>query len=140
LTLEGAGTAMYLLDSDTVIYSLKGHPTVKINLERHRQAVLKISIVTLMELYYGAYKSQKVTSNIGKIKSIEEAIEIIPLGRESAEVFAMLKSNLEKSGTPLYDFDLILAACALAHDLVLVTNNLKHFERVEGLRLENWAR
>jgi tRNA(fMet)-specific endonuclease VapC len=131
---------MYLLDTDTVIYSLKGHPTVKVNLERHRQAVLKISIVTLMELYYGAYKSQKVMSNLSKIKSIEDAIEIIPLGRESAEVFAMLKANLEKSGTPLDDFDLILAACALAHDFTLVTNNLKHFERVEGLRLVNWAR
>lgn len=131
---------MYLLDTDTIIYSLKGHPTVKVNLERHRQAVLKISIVTLMELYYGAYKSQKVTSNLSKIKSIEDAIEIIPLGRESAEVFAMLKANLEKSGTPLDDFDLILAACALAHDFILVTNNLKHFERVEGLRLTNWAR
>jgi predicted nucleic acid-binding protein len=131
---------MYLLDTDTVIYSLKGHQTVKANLDRHRQAVLKISIVTLMELYYGAYKSQKVTSNLSKIKSIEDAIEIIPLGRESAEVFAMLKANLEKSGTPLDDFDLLLAASALAHDLTLVTNNLKHFKRVEGLRLENWAR
>jgi predicted nucleic acid-binding protein len=131
---------MYLLDTDTVIYSLKGHQTVKANLDRHRQAVLKISIVTLMELYYGAYKSQKVTSNLSKIKSIEDAIEIIPLGRESAEVFAMLKANLEKSGTPLDDFDLLLAASALAHDLTLVTNNLKHFKRVEGLRLENWVR
>jgi tRNA(fMet)-specific endonuclease VapC len=127
------------LDTDTVIYSLKGHPTVKVNLERHRQAVLKISVVTLMELYYGAYKSQRVTSNLGKIKSIEEAIEIVSLGRESAEVFAMLKANLEKSGAPLDDFDLMLAACALVHDLVLVTNNMKHFERVEGLRLANWA-
>jgi predicted nucleic acid-binding protein len=131
---------MYLLDTDILIYSLKGHPTVKIYLERHRQAVLKISIVTLMELYYGAYKSQRVMSNLGKIKSIEDAIEIVPLGRESAEVFAMLKTNLEKLGTPLDDFDLILAACALAHDFVLVTNNLKHFERIEGLRLANWAR
>jgi predicted nucleic acid-binding protein len=131
---------MYLLDTDILIYSLKGHPTVKIHLERHRQAVLKISIVTLMELYYGAYKSQRVMSNLGKIKSIEDAIEIVPLGRESAEVFAMLKTNLEKSGTPLDDFDLILAACALVHDFVLVTDNLKHFERIEGLRLANWAR
>jgi predicted nucleic acid-binding protein len=131
---------MYLLDTDILIYSLKGHPTVKIHLERHRQAVLKISIVTLMELYYGAYKSQRVMSNLGKIKSIEDAIEIVPLGRESAEVFAMLKTNLEKSGTPLDYFDLILAACALVHDFVLVTNNLKHFERIEGLRLANWAR
>jgi tRNA(fMet)-specific endonuclease VapC len=50
---------MYLLDTDTVIYSLKGHPTVKINLERHRNTILKISVVTLIELYYGAYKLQK---------------------------------------------------------------------------------
>jgi len=130
---------MYLLDTDIVIYSLKGHPAVKKNLEHNLHAVLKISIVTLMELYYGAYKSQKVTSNIGKIKSIEEAFEIIPIGRESADVFAMLKANLEKAGTPLDDFDLILAACALANDLVLVTNNVKHFERIEGLRLTNWS-
>jgi predicted nucleic acid-binding protein len=92
-----------------------------------------------MELYYGACKSQKVTSNLGKIKSIEDAFEIIPVGRESAEVFAMLKAGLEKAGTAPDDFDLILAACALANDLVLVTNNVKHFERIEGLRLTNWA-
>ena len=130
---------MYLLDTDIVIYSLKGHAAVKKNLERNLQAALKISVVTLMELYYGAHKSQKVTSNLGKIKSIEDAVEIIPVGRESAEVFALLKSGLEKAGAPLDDFDLILAACALTHDLVLVTNNVKHFRRVEGLKLENWA-
>jgi predicted nucleic acid-binding protein len=130
---------MYLLDTDIVIYSLKGHPAVKKNLERNLHAALKISIVTLMELYYGAYKSQKVTSNLSKIKSIEDSVEIIPIGRESAEVFAMLKAGLEKAGAPLDDFDLILAACALANDLVLVTNNVKHFERIEGLRLTNWA-
>lgn len=131
---------MFLLDTDTIIYSLKGHPAVKVNLERHRHAVLKISIVTLMELYYGAYKSQNLASNLAKVKNVEETIEIVPLGRESAEVFSLLKANLEKSGTPLDDFDLILAACALTHDLILVTNNTKHFERVQGLRLANWTR
>ena len=130
---------MYLLDTDIVIYSLKGHSTVKKNLERNLHVALKISIVTLMELYYGAYKSQKVASNLGKIKRIEDAIEIISLGRDSAEIFAMLKAELEKSGTPLDDFDLILAACALSHDLILVTNNVKHFKRIQGLKLENWA-
>ncbi|MDZ7581908.1 MAG: hypothetical protein U5R30_15315 [Deltaproteobacteria bacterium] len=52
---------------------------------------------------------------MGKIKRIEDAIEIISLGRESAEIFAMLKSDLEKAGTPIDDFDLILAACALSY-------------------------
>lgn len=131
---------MYLLDTDIVIYSLKGHSAVKKNLERNLHAALKISIVTLMELYCGAYKSQKVASNIGKIKRIENAVEIIALGRESAEIFAMLKADLEKSGIPLDDFDLILAACALSHDLVLVTNNVKHFQRIQGLKFENWAK
>lgn len=130
---------MYLLDTDIVIYSLKGHSTVKKNLERNLQETLKISIITLMELYYGAYKSQKVVSNLGKIKRIEDAIEIISLGRESAEIFAMLKADLQKTGTPLDDFDLILAACALSYGLILVTNNVKHFKRIQGLKLENWT-
>jgi len=131
---------MYLLDTDIVIYSLKGHSAVKKNLERNLHAALKISVVTLMELYYGAYKSQNLASNIGKIKRIEDTVEIIALGRESAEIFAMLKADLEKAGIPLDDFDLILAACALSHDLVLVTNNVKHFQRIQGLKLENWAK
>lgn len=131
---------MYLLDTDIVIYSLKGDPAVKRNLERNRHAALKISIITLMELYYGAYKSQKVASNLGKVKHIEAALEVIPLGIESAEVFAMLKADLEKSGAPLDDFDLVLAACALSHGLTLVTNNVKHFKRIDGLKLENWTR
>ena len=130
---------MYLLDTDIVIYSLKGYAAVKRNLERNLHAALKISIITLMELYYGAYKSKSVASNLGKIKRIEEAVEILALGRESAEIFAMLKADLEKAGIPLDDFDLILAACALSHDLVLVTNNVKHFQRIQGLKLENWA-
>ena len=130
---------MYLLDTDIVIYSLKGHSTVKKHLERNRRGAIKISIATLMELYYGAYKSQKVASNLGKIKRIEDAIDIIPLGRDSAEIFAMLKAELEIAGTPLDDFDLILAACALTHDLILVTNNVKHFKRIQGLKLENWT-
>ena len=130
---------MYLLDTDIVIYSLKGHSSVKLNLERNRHAALSISVVTLMELYYGAYKSQNVASNLGKIKRIEDAIKVISLGRNSAEIFAMLKAELEKAGTPLDDFDLILASCALSRNLILVTNNVKHFKRIQGLKLENWA-
>ncbi len=130
---------MYLLDTDTVIYSLKGHPAVKANLEHHRHAALKISIITLMELYYGAHKSQQVAGNLAKVKRIEAALEILPLGTEAAEVYAMLKSGLEKAGTPLDDFDLILAATALSHGLTLVTNNEKHLKRIDGLKLENWT-
>ena len=129
---------MYLLDTDTVIFNLKGHETVRENLQRHFDDPIKISIVTIMELYYGAYKSQRVTSNLAKIKTLEQSLEIIPIGQESAEIFGMLKAQLETQGSRLDDFDLAIAACALAHNLTLVTNNIEHFKRIDGLKLENW--
>lgn len=130
---------MYLLDTDTIIFSLKGHAAVEKNLQGHIHDPIKISVVTLMELYYGAYKSQRVESNLAKIKTLENALEIIPLGKESAEIFGIYKSKLETVGTALDDFDLVLASCALAHNLTLVTNNIRHFERIEGLKLANWT-
>ena len=131
---------MFLLDTDILIYSLKGHEAVIRRLERHRRDPLKICVITLMELYYGAYKSAAVTGNCAKVRRIENAFDVIPVDFSLAETFGMLKSGLETKGTSLDDFDLVLAACALAHNLTLVTNNEKHFKRVEGLRLENWAR
>jgi predicted nucleic acid-binding protein len=91
-----------------------------------------------MELYYGAYKSQKVTSNLAKIKTLENTLEILPLGPEMADIFGKQKSQLEKAGTPLDDFDLILGCCALSQNLILVTNNTRHFKKIEGLKLANW--
>ncbi|MGB6009683.1 MAG: type II toxin-antitoxin system VapC family toxin [Desulfobacterales bacterium] len=131
---------MYLLDTDTIIFSLKGDASVQKNLRLHINDPIKTSVITLMELYYGAYKSQRVTGNLAKIKTLEQSVEIITLGVESAEVFGMLKSQLEKTGSRLDDFDLIIAACALSHNLTLVTNNEKHFQRIEGLKLVNWTR
>ena len=131
---------MYLLDTDTVIYGLKANPTVEENLRLHLHDPLMISVITLMELYYGAYKSKKTTSNLAKIKALENSLEVVVLGRECVEIFGMLKADLEQSGTPLDDFDLILASSALAHNLILVTNNLKHFKSIQGLRLENWVK
>lgn len=130
---------MYLLDTDTIIYNLKGHPAVEKNLRQHFHDSIKISVITLMELYYGAYKSQKVASNLAKIKTIENSMEVIPLGKELVEIFGIHKAELEKTGTRLDDFDLILACCALAHNLVVVTNNVKHFQRIEGLKIANWT-
>lgn len=129
---------MYLLDTDTIIYNLKGYEAVKKNLQLHIEDPMKISIITLMELYYGAHKSEKVAGNLAKIKRLETEFEIIPTGKESAEMFGMLKATLEESGTRLDDFDLIIASCAMAHNLTLVTNNAGHFKRIEGLKLTNW--
>jgi predicted nucleic acid-binding protein len=130
---------MFLLDTDTIIYNLKGNEAVKKNLQKHLEAPMKISVVTLMEMYFGAYKSKNVAANLAKVRTMENSFEIISTGGESAEIFGMLKASLEKSGTPLDDLDLIVASCALTHNLILVTNNVKHFSRVEGLKLTNWT-
>ncbi len=130
---------MYLLDTDTIIYNLKGDGNVMQNVLRHINDPIKISVPTLMELYYGAYKSQKKTSNLSKVKTLAQSMEVLPVGLEIAEIFGLLKSDLESDCTRLDDFDLIIAAIALAHNLILVTNNEKHFGRIDGLKLENWT-
>jgi predicted nucleic acid-binding protein len=131
---------MFLLDTDTIIYSLKGKDSVVQNLASHQRDPLKISVISLMELYYGAYKSEKTKANLAKVRRIEKAFDIISVDFSVAETFGMIKSDLEFQGTPLDDFDLVIAASALAHNLILVTNNEKHFRRVEGLELDNWNR
>ena len=130
---------MYLLDTDTVIYSLKGEPAVEKNLREHFHDPMKMSVITLMELYYGAHKSQKIASNLAKIKTLEISFQIIPISEESAEIFGMIKAQLEKAGSPLDEFDVIIASCALSNNLVLVTNNVRHFQRIESLKLTNWT-
>jgi tRNA(fMet)-specific endonuclease VapC len=130
---------MFLLDTDTVIFSLKGHPAVRENLRRHLHDPLKISTITFMELYYGAFKSQRPAGNLAKVKTLEKTIEIVSVGLETAELFGMLKAQLENRGEKLDDFDLAIAACALAHNLTLVTNNTDHFGRIADLKLANWC-
>ena len=91
-----------------------------------------------MELYYGAYKSDKFSSNLAKVRTLESTFEIILNGKESAENFGLLKASLKKSAPRLDDFDLTIACCALTHNLTLFTNNLKQFSRIEGLKITNW--
>jgi tRNA(fMet)-specific endonuclease VapC len=130
---------MFLLDTDTLVYSLKGNKAVVRNLELHRHDILKISVISLMELFYGAYKSERVAANLAKVRRVADAFEVLALDFATAETFGMIKANLESQGTPLDDFDLVIAAGALAFNLTLVTNNEKHFLRLEGLKLENWT-
>lgn len=131
---------MYLLDTNTIIYCLKGDETVRNVLQQHIHDSIKISVITLMELYYGSYRSQKVESNLAKIKTLESALEILPVNQELVEIFGMLKSKPQKTGKLMDDFDLILASTALAQNLTLVTNNEKHFKRIDGLSVENWTK
>ena len=130
---------MYLLDTDTLIYSLKGHPAVQRNLQEHLLDPIRICMISLMELYSGAYKSSHTAANLAIVRKLENSFEILSVGKDSAESFGMLKASLQKSGTSLDDFDLAIASCVLGNNLTLVTNNTKYFRRIPGVRFTNWS-
>jgi tRNA(fMet)-specific endonuclease VapC len=130
---------MYVLDTDTVVYSLKGVPEVLSALEQRRDAPMAISVITQGELLYGARKSSRPQQNLARIRRLSEAMPVVDVTRSVIETFADLKAALDLKGLPLDDFDLLIAATASMLGATLVTNNTKHFARIPGLPIENWA-
>ena len=92
----------------------------------------------MSELYYGAYKSQRINENIAAIEKLEDTLEIIDSNEKICKNFGKLKAELEKEGKIIDDADLFIAVCALTNNLILITKNEKHFGRIESLKLENW--
>jgi len=131
---------MYLLDTDIVIYALQGRPAVVAALGKHAASPMAISVITLMELYDGALRSASPEANLARVRTLEHEFQVLPAGVNIAATFGNLKARMAGAGTMLDDFDLIIASTALAANLTLVSTNERHFKRVEGLRLVNWAR
>jgi tRNA(fMet)-specific endonuclease VapC len=131
---------MYLLDTNICIYIInKSLPKVDRKIESINSGEIKISTVAIAELEYGASKSQRRDSNRKVTNQFLSSFEIIPFEAEDAEVFGIIRANLERRGEIIGAYDMMLAAQALSRGLVFVTNNTAEFERVTGLRLENWA-
>lgn len=129
----------YLLDTDIIIYSLKNDQTVQQNFLKNEAIPKHISIITYGELLYGAKKSQHIDKNLAVVYRIKELFPVIPIDLPIIETFGDLKAKYEKRGTVIDDFDLLIAATAFTSNYILVTNNVRHFERIEGLQIENWA-
>ena len=130
----------FLINTDIVIYSIKGHTSVNENFRLHLEAPKLLSVLTYGELYFGAKKSKHVEKNLAVVRRVAELFPLIDVTPAIVESFGELKANLQKRGTPLDDMDLLIAATALVHGLVLVTNNEKHFKKIRGLDVVNWAR
>ena len=133
----------YLLDTNICIYIIKKSPEKVIKkLESipndEGKNEIYLSSVTVSELYYGAEKSSQLEKNLEALKGFLTPFQIINFDHESAEVFGRVRSDLERKGTVIGPYDLQIASIAIAHDLVLVTNKIKQFKRVDGLNLENW--
>ena len=129
----------YILNTDTCIYWLKGNS----NIEKHILQIgiehISMTIITLCELYYGAYKSKQIEENVDLVNSMRSTIEIMHLTAHSAMIYGKIKAELETHGTTLDDADLLIGSIALENKCELVTNNVKHFKRIHNLKVINWA-
>jgi tRNA(fMet)-specific endonuclease VapC len=128
----------YLIDTDIIIYSLKGDPRVHSWMGKNQNIPKSISAITFGELLYGARKSKYPEKNIATTNRIAELFPIIEVNKGIIEVFGMIKAKLEQEGTRIADMDLLIAATAIYMDLTLVTNNKSHFSRISDLAIENW--
>lgn len=126
----------YLLDTNIIVDHLRKKEIID---EDIIFSGVGISIITLGELIHGAYKSNNRERSLQKIDDIFKMmeLEIINLNGEAMSEFGRIKANLEITGERLEDFDLLIAATAIANDLTLVTRNIKHFQRIKGLKLDN---
>jgi tRNA(fMet)-specific endonuclease VapC len=97
-------------------------------------------VVTYGELYFGAKKSRYHEKNLAIIRRLAELFPIINVTRAVMETFGEIKAKLQRTGNMVIDLDLIIASTALSMNYILVTNNEKHFDRIPGLTIHNWAR
>lgn len=128
----------YMLDTNICIFTIKNKPAqVREAFNRHH-GQLCISTITLMELIYGAEKSAAAQKNLAVVEGFVARLDVLPYDNDAAAHTAMIRAELARAGTPIGPYDQMIAGHARSQGLVIVTNNLKEFERVAGLRTEDW--
>lgn len=130
----------YMLDTNIVIYTIKKRPPEVKRLFDAHAGHLCMSAVTLGELVYGAEKSSNPVLNQQVIDGLVARLEVLPFDAAAASHHGQLRAELAKKGTPIGPYDEMIAAHARACGLIVVTNNLREFRRVPGLRVENWVK
>ena len=126
----------YLIDSDILIYFLKGKQEVVEILSQIPINELYISRINYTELIYGAYNSTKINQNLKVIEPFLDSFEVLEFTKTSSLIFAKEKARLKKSGNIVADMDLMIASIAIENDCTLISNNIKHFDRIQNLKLE----
>jgi predicted nucleic acid-binding protein len=132
----------YLFDTDTLSELLRRAPSPTL-LRRLAATALDdqaTSSITLGELLYGAHRLRERAADL--VERIEQTLipnlTVLPFDADAARAYGALRAGLERAGTPIGDADMRIASIALDHDLVVVTGNVRHFERVPALAFENW--
>ncbi|WP_409409449.1 type II toxin-antitoxin system tRNA(fMet)-specific endonuclease VapC [Acidithiobacillus ferriphilus] len=129
----------YLLDTNICIFTIKCKPPEIREQFRRYHGQMAISAVTLMELIYGAEKSQAPERNLAEIEGFAARLELLEYGSEAAKHTGQIRAELAKVGKPIGPYDQMIAGHARSRGLIVVTNNLREFERVPGLRVVDWV-
>lgn len=130
----------YMLDTNICIYIMKNKPE-KV-LRRFKEELnngIGISSITLAELEYGMKHSSNPSQNERALLRFLVPLSVLPFGAGAASEYGAIRTFLQNNGTPIGQLDMLIAAHAKSEGLVMVTNNVRVFERVPGLKIENWA-
>ncbi len=128
-----------MLDTNIVIYVIKRRPLKALKVFNQHAGQMCISSITLAELLHGVEKSAKPDHNLRQVEDFVSRLEVLEYGAKAASHYGVIRTDLERKGTPMGVNDLHIAGHARSEGLILVTNNLREFKRVEALRLENWV-
>ena len=125
----------YLIDTDWTIHYLNGKQSIADRLIALRKEGIAISVISLAEVYEGVYYSLDPKNSQEGLSNFLKLVSILPDSDEIAKIFGKERGRLRKKGELIDDFDLMIASTAIHHNLTILTNNRKHFERVEGLEI-----
>ena len=128
----------YLLDTNICIYVIKRRPELVLDRFNENAAHLAISSITLAQLLHGAEKSSQPQRTLAVVEDFCSRLDVLDYGAKAAQHYGQIRASLEQRGTPIGVNDLHIAAHARSEGLTLVSNNLREFERVDGLLYENW--
>ena len=129
----------YLLDTNICIDVIKARPPSMLESFNRHAGHMAISAITLSELLHGVEKSAASERNLAVVENFCSRLDVLPYGPKASLHYGQIRAALERRGTPIGVNDLHIAAHARSEGLTLVSNNLREFERVEGLLLENWV-
>lgn len=128
----------YILDSNVCIRVLRKRPDALREKFNEEASSLCVSTIVLYELLYGAAKSARPTENRNEVEAFAERMQVLEFDSNAALHAGEIRADLERAGTPIGAYDVLIAGHARSRGLVVVTNNLREFARVEGLRCEDW--
>jgi len=126
----------YLLDTSAVIAVLRRDSDFEARLRQHRPGDFGISTIVAHVLYFGAHKSRRRDENLARVDSLQ--FEAVSFDAEDARAAGRIRAELGATGKPICPYDVLIAGQALARELTLISRNLREFERVDGLRVEDW--